>query len=157
MSYSFNPMSEDELNAYNLMDDGVYDFCVEKSTSKVSKSNNPMAELVLTVWDKSGKPHMIFDYLVFSRVALNIRKVKNFCDTVGLVEEYKKGQLPDELSSLCGKIEIGRQGKQPKQGGGFYAEKNIVVDYVVSVSDHGVIKQDVAKEADSFHDDEIPF
>lgn len=154
MSYNFQPLSDEELNSYNLMDDGIYDFQVEKSTSKVSKSNNPMAELVLTVWDKSGRPHMVFDYLVFSQVALNIRKVKHFCDTVGLIEEYKNGQLREELASLCGKVEIGRQEKQPKQGGGFYPEKNVVVDYVTSDKDSS--KVDHVKE-EGFHDDELPF
>lgn len=122
--YTFTPMTEEEINAFNLMDEGVYDFQVVKSTRKLSKSsNNPMAELSLNIWDKEGKTHLVFDYLVFSSVPLNIKKVKHFCDATGLAEVYKTGKMPEELENLSGKVEIGIQEEQPKAGGGFYAKK----------------------------------
>lgn len=151
--YTFNPMSEEEINAFSLMDEGVYDFEVVKSTRKVSKSNNPMAELNINVWDKEGKQHLIFDYLVFSTVPLNIKKVKHFCDATGLQEEYKKGQVPEELQGRSGKVQIGVQEEQPKPGGGFYPKKNCVIDYVMT--DKGATK--VSLQTDPDFDDSVPF
>lgn len=130
MSYSFQSMTDEELE--QLLDNGIYDFQVKKSERKISSSNNPMAKLTLSVWDKKGVEKLIFDYLIFSSVPLNIKKVKHFCDAVGLQEEYKKGSLPEDLSNLSGKLEIGTQDEQPKEGGGYWAKKNIVVDYIKS-------------------------
>jgi len=130
MSYSFSPMTEEELNSFPMLEPGVYDFEVLKSTRKVSKSGNDMAEINICVWDKEGKVNQLFDYLVFSKVAMNIRKVKHFCDATGLSENYQRGQLPEELEGLGGKVEIGIKEKQPNSNGGFYPEKNVVVDYV---------------------------
>lgn len=154
MSYSFQPMSEEELNSINLVDDGIYDFEVIKSTRKTSKSGNPMAELNIKFWDKGGQTHTLFDYLVFSKVNLNIRKVKHFCDTTGLSKEYSLGELPEELKGLCGKFSLKTQGQQPDGRGGFYPAKNVVEDY---------IKSDIITDAsqagndENFLNDPIPF
>jgi hypothetical protein len=152
--YTFTPMTEEEISSYNLMEKGIYDFEVIKSIRKVSKSGNPMAELQLNVWDKAGKQHTIFDYLVFSSIPLNIKKVKHFCDATGLAEKYKQGSIPEELERFSGKVEIGVQDEQPKEGGGFYPKKNIVLDYIVI--DKAEIKYE-STPADNFINDEIPF
>lgn len=153
MSYSFNPMSDEELDAFDLIPEGVYNFEVIKSARKTSKSGNPMAELTLSVWDSEGKVHNVFDYLVFSQVKLNIKKVSHFSKAVGLHEEYKRGELPEELEHFSGKVEIGVQDEQPKPSGGFYPKKNVVVDYIVD----GEVKQKLPKDKDGFKDDELPF
>ena len=146
--YNFNPMTEDEFNQFQLIEDGVYDFTVAKSTRKQSKQGNDMAELQLLIDN-----NLIFDYLVFSKVPLNIKKVKHFCDTTGL-EDDKKGALPETLERLKGKVHIGIQEEQPKFGGGFYPKKNIVIDYVVT--DKGAVKVPLSG-AESFVDSDIPF
>lgn len=128
--YTFQPLTEEEISSYSLMEEGIYDFEVSKSIKKVSKSNNPMAELTLKVWDKEGKSHLIYDYLIFSKVPLNIKKVKHFCDTTGLFDNYKRGECPEELSTLSGKVHIGIQEEQQKPSGGFYPKKNVVIDYI---------------------------
>ncbi len=154
MSYNFQPFSDEELNAPDLIPIGIYDFEVVKSTRKVSKSGNPMAELNISVWDKEGRNHFIFDYLVFSSVKMNIKKVSHFSKAVGLGEEYKKGELPEDLERFSGKVEIGIQDEQPKSSGGFYPKKNIVVDYIVS---DGTVKHNAPKQ-DEFNDSlDIPF
>ncbi len=157
MSYNFNPLSDEELDAINMVEPGRYNFEVIKDTKKMSKSNNPMAELLLKVWDKTGKTHTVFDYLVFSNVNLNIRKVKHFADTAGLQEEYKKGQFPESLTGLCGEVDIDIQDEQPKPSGGFYPKKNYVVDYATQSK---YVKQanDSKGHADlPFEDDDVPF
>lgn len=66
MSYSFIPMTDEEIDAMNLVPEGQYDFSVLKSVRKTSKAGNPMAELTIQYWDIEGKEHTVFDYLVFS-------------------------------------------------------------------------------------------
>ena len=155
MSYNFNPLSDEELDSFDLIPDGVYNFEVLKSTRKMSKSGNPMAELQLQVWDSAGKTHTVFDYLVFSTVNLNIRKVSHFSKATGLYEEYKKGCLPEELENLSGKLELGTQEGQPKPSGGFYAKKNVVVDYIAP--SEGEVKPKPAAVEDDPFSDSIPF
>ncbi len=156
MSFNFNPMTEEQIddsNSVELIEEGIYTFEVLKSTKKISKSFNQMAEIKINIWDKEGKIHVIFDYLVFSKVPLNIRKIKHFCDATGLQEEYKKGEIPEDLSHLSGKVYIGIREEQPKESGGFYPKKNIVLDYIVnSKSSNEIIPQEKFKE-----DLEIPF
>jgi hypothetical protein len=158
MSYNFNPMSDSELEDMDIIADGVYNFEVLKSTRKTSKKGNPMAEVLLNVWDNNGKSHHVFDYLVFSNVNLNIKKISRFCKAVGLVEEYKRGEIPEQLEKLSGKLELGTQEPQEKLGGGFYPKKNVVVDYVVQ---DGVKVQSKSSSqslpVEEFKDDDLPF
>ena len=150
MSYSFHPMSEEELNAVSLVEDGEYEFEVLKSTRRISKAGNPMAELNLRYWDKMGAPHTLFDYLVFSSVPLNIRKVKHFCDAVGLQDAYQKGEIPEELGGYNGKFriitqvgqEIPEDKLQGKPKGSTYPPKNVVDDYVKSDKTQKVVEND---------------
>lgn len=151
MSYSFKPMTEEEIDSFDLIPVGQYDFMVTKSTRKISKANNPMAELQLTIWDNAGKTHTVFDYLVFSNAKLSMRKIRHFCYAVGLHKEYEAGEVPEELVGLQGKVEIGIKDEQPNQNGGFYPKKNIVVDYTKS---DGTPKA-LPKNDDM--NDEIPF
>lgn len=152
MSFYFTPKTEEELNAFDLLDPGVYDFEVTKCARRTSKSGNPMAELQLCIWNKEGKTSFIFDYLVFSDINLNIRKVKHFCDAVGLSEAYKAGNLPEDLVGKGGKADLGIQEEIPNPKGGIYPKKNVVVDYVMT--DKGAIKVQTGSD---FIDSDVPF
>lgn len=154
MSYSFQPMSDAEIDALNLIEDGEYEFQVVKSTRRVSKKGNPMAEIQLNIWDKKGTIRTVFDYLVFSTVGLNIRKIKHFCESVGLIEEYKQGNLREDLSNLCGKVLIGTQEPQPNPNGGMYEKKNVVIDYL---SGDIETNKTPIKKSDSDLNDDLPF
>lgn len=151
--YNFTPLTDEQLNAIDIVPDGVYDFQVIKSTRKDSKAGNPMAALQLMIWDKEGKERLVFDYLVFSQVNLNIKKLSHFCKAVGLEKEYLSGKVPEDLTSYSGKVIIGTQDEMPNPTGGVYAKKNIVVDYVKRDSS-SLSGKDVVTE---FKDDEIPF
>lgn len=161
MSYSFNPKTDEEIEKGNLLEDGIYNFQVAKSENKISSANNPMAKLTLKVWDDNGVVNHVFDYLVFSDVNMCIKKVKHFCDAVGLIEEYKKGQIPEELEAYAGKVEIKFEEGQlipddklnGKPKGSKYPAKNIVVDYIQHHKDTAN-----SKVTDDFEpDSEIPF
>lgn len=151
--YTFTPMTDEDFNALNLMEDGIYDFEVVRSTKRISKQGNLMAELNINVWDKQGKQHLIFDYLVFSTIPLNIKKVKHFCDATGLIEEYKKGEIPEDLERLSGKVHIGIREPKPNPSGGFYPKTNTVIDYVANKEN----KSTVPTTDNEIVDDEIPF
>lgn len=157
MSYIFSPLSEEELDMFELLEPGIYPFEILKSTRKISKSGNNMAELQISIYDKKGINHFIYDYLVFSSVNLNIKKVKHFCDSVGLQEEYRKGKLPEDLNRYTGKLELGIQGKRPKEDGSFWPSKNIVIYYLSKdkESDYSGMKP-LEDKKDDFND-EIPF
>jgi hypothetical protein len=156
MSYKFTPMSEEEMESFSLIEDGIYDFEVIQSIPKTSKSGNQMSELIINVWDNEGKIHPIYDYLVFSSVPLNIRKVKHFCDAVGLQEEYKKGEIPEELINRSGKVHIGIKAEQPNPNGGNFPKKNIVINYIMTNKDpvkYTSPSSDGSKELN----DDVPF
>lgn len=160
--YKFPSMTEEELNAIDLVEDGIYDFEVIKSIRKVSRTGNHMAELNIRFWDKNGKVHTLFDYLVFSTVPLNIRKVKHFCDATGLAEYYQKGELPEELGGYSGKIKVAAQKGQlipqdklnGKSLGSTYPDKNVVEDYVLT--DKGAVKYEASTSNNDLND-ELPF
>jgi hypothetical protein len=156
MSYNLNPLSEEELNAFDLVEEGIYDFEVLKSERQTSKSGNPMAKLQLNVWDKSGRISFVFDYLVFSSVKFCTRKVKHFCDSVGIADDYLKGTIREELEGLSGKVSIGIQESMPNPTGGYYPSKNVVIDYVTkdNASQMNVGQQQVAEPE---FNDQIPF
>jgi hypothetical protein len=161
MSFSFPSMSEEEIQALNMVEDGIYDFQVVKATQKVSKSGNQMIELQLVIWDKDGKEHIVFDYLV--SIVSMVYKIKHFCDTVGLDDEYKAGNFDVmQCEGKRGKAHIIVQAGQPNPNGGMYADKNAVRDYVLD--DKGSVKVDLSgkkspepKDENSLVDDDIPF
>jgi hypothetical protein len=165
MSYNFNPMTDEELEANNLIEDGEYDFEVVKSTRSTSSKGNPMAALQITIWDKEGKTHTVFDWLVFSQINLCIKKVSHFCSAVGLLEEYKKGEIPEDLERFCGRAIIGQvlgqeipeEKLQGKPIGSKYPDKNVVVDYVKGSAKPRKVGVDKEPSESKEFDDDIPF
>lgn len=154
--YTFKPMSDEEIRAMNLIPKGQYVFEVYASTRKVSKSGNPMCELNLKVWDGNGKVHIIYDYLVFYTANMTIKKIKNFCEAVGLEEDYKKGILREDLRGMSGYVDIDIREPQPKKGGGFWPQRNEVVAYAKK-SEEDVPDLAAAADVKNEFDDDIPF
>jgi hypothetical protein len=153
MTFNFTPFSDEELEAIDVVTDGTYDFEVIRSKKKMSKAGNDMAELNIKFWDKEGKIHTLFDYLVFSSVPLNIKKVKHFCGATGLHESYNQGKLPEELGGYSGKFILGSQDSQTNPNGGTYPKKNVVIDYIPIKKDETNAK----KDANLPFSDDVPF
>ncbi len=154
MSFSYNPMSEAECEQkrqFPLLEPGEYDFKVSKSTFKESKSNNPMIELVLEVWDKQGKPFIVYDYLIGTE---NMEwKTRHFCKAVGLQKTYEEKKFNEYMATeKCGKVLIAIQEGKKNPNGGTYKTKNIVEDYIE-------IKQGEKKSelGAQFIDSDLPF
>lgn len=158
MSFSLPiaPPTEEELDKMDLMESGIYDFEVLKSTSKISKSGNPMSEINVKVYNKDGSSKCFFDYLVFSSANMCVRKVKHFCETVGWSDRYESNNIPEEMEGLTGKLSLGVQEQKPNPNGGFYAAKNVVLDYIKKDSLTFNSAPKAAKEEDFLNDD-LPF
>jgi hypothetical protein len=136
MTYRINPLTEEQLN--EIAPNGTYNFKVIKSERTSSKAGNPMAALTLEIWQGNGKKYPIFTYLVFSDVNMNIRTVKHFCESTDLEDEYKKGELREDLRGLIGKVDIASEKGalippeklNGKPLGSRYRDKNVVLDYL---------------------------
>ena len=156
MSFSFTPMSEEEIQSMNLIPEGIYDFEVLKANQKVSKSGNEMIEMQLKVWDKEGKTHLIYDYLVSTQNMTY--KIKHFCDTVGLEKEYLAGTFNVEAcEGLDGKAHILIQNGQKNPAGGFYPNKNAVKDYVDNTCPNEKKEEKESSNNEQNLNDDIPF
>ena len=140
---TFTPRSEEELS--NLIPHkSVCNFQVISTDDKPSKTGNEMITLQLKVWDDKGREHILTDHLVFSDRALF--KVKHFCESVGIAEQYNAGQLEAfHCQDKSGKAHIIIE----KDASGQYPDKNKIKDYVPESA------KTVAPKPD--FDDDIPF
>lgn len=121
----FSPKNDDELNSFELLPAGEYDFKVIKAKDRISSAGNEMIELEIDVYSVDGKKVRVFDYLLEAMAF----KLKHFCQAVGLSNEYEEGSLSAGMCfSRVGrcKIEI----KHDKTGE--YSDRNIVKDYCVT-------------------------
>lgn len=163
MSYDFTPMTDEELNKSDLMEDGIYNFEIYKSERKPSAAGNAMAKLSLKVWDNNNTVHFVNGFLVFSDSKFTMKIVKHFCESVGLEKEYEQGKIPEELEHYCGKADIRTEKGKPipedrlngKSFGTCYPDRNIVFDYIPK-SESISVKNDSIREEDLFQD-VIPF
>ena len=159
----FTPRSEQECKelAFSLIDKGTYPGVLIFFQSKddfgkvlLSKSGNEKTNVRIKVWDIKGKEHTIFDILTdHPQMAY---KIRHFAEAFDLIEEYNKGELPGEtrIGYHC-KIDVGIQKGKDDGKGGFYADKNTVLDYLPSDSNSvETIKNGVPTELPN---DDIPF
>lgn len=148
MVYMITPKTEQEL-IDTLLPKGRYKFEVLSSQDKISKAGNQMNEMVLGLHGNNEIGN-VKDLLIFSDKNFNIRKIKHFCDATGLKDEYEKGQIRDNFYGLTGEVDIDIEEKKPNDTGGFYPEKNIVIDYVGN-------KIPLEKKEEPAFNDDIPF
>lgn len=163
MSYKINPKTEEELNLFGLLPDGTYDFEVYKSEKNVSASGNDMAKLYLKVWTPDGSVKILNDFLVFSDSNYCIRKIRHFCETTGILQEFEAGEIRDDFSGLNGRVHlVTKKGTliptdklNGKPHGSLYPDKMEVKDYVTDKKEMGM-KPLPEVLRDEFNDD-IPF
>jgi hypothetical protein len=149
---------------YKLMDDGYYNATINMVTERMSSTNNPMAELTLSVFDKNGEVHTMKDFLVFTTKMM--WKLKHAADSANLTKEYEnKSFRPKMLEGKHVKVEVKTQsGKEipedklrGKPKGSLYPDRNVINDYVMT--DKGAVKYDSKAPAGGHADmnDDIPF
>ena len=89
----FNKDDYEEL-APMKVDDGDYPFAIINATETLSKAGNEMINLEIQVDVGAEKPMTVYDRLVFTTKALF--RIKDFCDGVGLGEQWEGGMLDAE-------------------------------------------------------------
>lgn len=144
MGMSFKPKSEKDIQAEALAPAGTYDFDVLQATDEISKSSgNPMIKVKLGLYNEDGRiKHHVFDYLLASMEA----KLRHFCDTVGLLAEYERGELSAEMcKGRSGRVKIIVDDKDEA-----YPPKNAVRDYVIRPAKALQTEPDTKDEDDPF-------
>lgn len=144
----FTPKTDEQIkeeSEFALLPEGYYDFIVVKAEDGFSKSSgNPMITLTLKVWDKDGKEHTVWDYLLESMSV----KLKSFCDATGISDRYLAGEVNQyDCEGKSGKVWLK---VDPAKNG--YAAKNTVKSYLADVD-----KIKKTAEASGEFDDKIPF
>ncbi|CEG60979.1 DUF669 domain-containing protein [Legionella micdadei] len=140
----FTPKTEEELQLMTLLEPGIYQFQVSTATNEMSKSGNEMIKLTLNIWDKDGRLHFIYDYLL---EAMGY-KLRHFCETTGLIDKYDHGEINvTDCINRQGYVELAIQEGKLKDNGERYPSRNSVKDY---------IKKSKVESANDLNDD-IPF
>lgn len=131
--FSFDSKTDEEIQEIQnrkLLADGEYPFIVKSYEHKISKTGNPMLEILLGVLDNEGHERNIKDFLLATDTM--IFKLKHFCETIGLHQEYAAGKFdPEKCIRRTGKCIIGLQkGNEKPDGSGYYPDRNNIRDYV---------------------------
>jgi hypothetical protein len=127
--------------ATGMLPPGQYEAVVKVARDKVSKAQQEMIELILTVYGADGRQVDVFDYLLSSDDWQ--WKVRHFCESAGL--DYARGELVAAWCTECNvRVNLGVE----KQEG--YREKNRVLDYLPRP---GTVTATDVRVAD----DDIPF
>lgn len=147
----FQPKSEDEINAANLLAGGDYDFEVFAASEEVSTKGNDMVKLTLHIEGEEGRRHTVFDYLVGSDASMF--KVRGFAVCVGLLPQYEMGEMSAEsMIGRTGRCQIGIDDKNKA-----YAPKNVVRMYHKPVNGTAAAPVAAKGSAPAMVDDDIPF
>lgn len=115
------PKTEEQVQPL-VLPAGEYDAFTRTAKDKVSKSDNEMIELMLSVWDGQGNETMVFDYLLDAMPL----KLRHFCIAAGIEEAYQAGELTAEL---CQEHNV-RVKLKIDEGSGAWPRSNKVVDYL---------------------------
>lgn len=145
----FTPKSEEELQIGSLVEDGTYAYQVIDAKESISKAGHDMIEMKLIIWDKEGREHMLFDYLL---EAMGY-KLRHFCESHGMLDKYNSGQLSaSDCRDKQGKVDVIVQAGKANPNGGVYPARNSVKDYVV-----GDISEPVKPTVKEDFDTDLPF
>lgn len=144
----FHPKSEHEIEAENLLPNGIYDFEVAQAKDEVSKKGNDMIKIALKVFAPNGGTPFVYDYLLEAFLS----KLLNFCATTGMEDAYNAGELSAEMCmGRCGKVEIGTEAKTG------FKPKNVVRDYIKPVVKTKPSDGITSAASGDLEDDDIPF
>jgi len=136
---TFQPRTEEELISIKaeaekarLLEKGVYPFKVTSAAFHTSQAGNKSIKLILEVYGKDGKVHIVWDYL--SSLDSFLFKTRHFCRSVGIIKKYEEGTLSElDCNNKCGNVLIGIE----KNKTGQYKDKNVVLDYIRGDSFYG--------------------
>lgn len=148
----FTPMTDDEIKAAGLLEEGEYQATVVGLTEATSKAGDPMLKIDFTLYMPSGGEIARSDWFLTDGEYkhLGLAKLHEFCEATGLADAYKSGSLTEK--DVAGKrlnIEISHV-KSKKDG---KVNANISGYFPLN----GKVQTQAAPKADTFNDDDIPF
>lgn len=146
----FNPLTEQEIQTAHLIPEGIYDYVVVYAKEEISRAQNQYIDMQIRVFSDKGE-RTVFTNLAF------IKLLKHFCDVNNMQDKYLAGKVEDKdcINKSGGKVVIGIEPEKPREGGGTYRAKNIVMDYIPAASP-SLAKILGDKPKDDF-DSDIPF
>jgi hypothetical protein len=134
----FTPLELENVNTNYLLPTGEYDVKVIDADDGLSKAGNPQIKLKLKV-SGDGQSVTVFDYL-----GATSKKLRNFCQNMGLEEKYKSGEVTDiDCLNKTGRASVKIERSDT------YGEQNKIAFYVASGS--------TESKKDDFQDSDIPF
>ena len=146
----FKPMSEEDIQAMNLLPPGVYQFEVIDAVEKKDKNNKEFMALILKVWDNDGRERKVFSNLFTERL------LRHFCVSTNMIEKYEMGVInPIDCLGKSGCAEFGIE----KDKTGKWPDKNSVIDFITKDSFRAInnaATEAPIKKANEF-DDDLPF
>lgn len=114
-----DPKTQEEIDAENMLEKGIYDFEVIRAEDKVSKKGNEMIKATLKVFHGDSS-QLVDDYLMEAMMA----KLLHFCNETGLSDLYQAGELhAADCVGRCGRVKI------DIEPAGEFPAKNVVKDY----------------------------
>lgn len=121
--FEYPVLSDEEMEAMKKrLEPAEYIFQVEGAENKISKSGNPMIELIITVWDDDGKTYKIWDWLIGTKNMF--WKTKHFWESVGEPEKCTGKTFIADFYNKSGKV---KTGLRPDDKGN---QKPFIIDYV---------------------------
>jgi hypothetical protein len=125
--FHFTPKNEEELS--DLLEEGEGTYQVIKAERK-EKDGFVMIVLTLKVWDKHGQFIQMTDYMKLDPGSnFCMRKVRHFCYSCGLNNEWDKGRFSAaDCMNKSGKLVIATQ-KESTKDGKTHPAKSVVRDY----------------------------
>lgn len=155
--FEFPVLTDEEIESLGFLEEGIYEFVIEKAEPGISKAGNKKIDLTLKVIDR-GNHRFVFDCLVATENMAY--KIKHLCESVGLSAAYEAGKLcPDVLIGRNGMLELYHQKGNVKPDGTKYKDKMAVRDYLSEKGD-ARHKSPVNKPIDNNQpvlNDDIPF
>lgn len=144
------PMTDEEIAALGLMQDGIYDFEITAAENKVSSKGNDMMEIKLNVFDSDGEPRPKRDWIM-PQMAKKFKHFHNACD---IMDKYNAGTLePEDVVGKTGKLMIKTEPYTNKDGLQIMSNK---IDDYVKRDNLEVYAKSSTKAAEDLGD-EIPF
>lgn len=143
--FTFDTVNEDISNDELLMD-GLYEFKIKDAVQKDSvSSGKPMIALTLVI-NSNKKNYTVFDYLSSSPHEFCLKKIRDFCYSVGIDDKYNEGTF--EAQDVIGRHGLCKIIIDNKVTDKFPKRKNKVATYIIPKKDE--------KNA-PFINDDIPF
>lgn len=146
----FAPLTTEDKPKFIPLDPGRYKFNVLLAEDAVSKAGNEMIKLKLECFQPDGRRATIFDYLMINADGTS-RKIKGFCEAVGLQDKYQSGELSHwDCLHKSGELELAVESSEQ------YGDQNKVKFYVrLKPTSENLPKS--APATDDFPDEDVPF